>query len=381
MEQVVVKKCDSYNADEVEKVLKEVFGLLGGIERYIKPGMKVVIKPNLIMKKRPEDAATTHPAVVRAVAKLVVSLGASVVIAESPGGVYTKGFLEGIYIVCGYKELEKTGVVLNYDTSVVDIPVSSGKITKRLTVIKPIADADLVISVSKLKTHGMTIMTGAVKNYFGIIPGALKAEYHARMPKHDDFADMLVDIAGSVKNQINIVDGVIGMEGPGPTAGYPRKIGCILAGTNPYAVDVVCADIMGLRDEDVPTITSSYKRGLVSKDEIEVIGDKVEDVRVKDFLVPGAVKREASLRSRVLKLLTLFIRPKPVFIHSKCIGCQECVKNCPAKVIVMKNKRPCPDLRKCIRCFCCQELCPVKAVEISRPRIFKFFVPKSEHRN
>ena len=278
MDKVAVVKCESYDLNKVEKAIDDIFEYLGGIEKFIKPNMKVLIKPNLVMKKKPEDAATTHPLVVEAIAKKVLSLGAEVMIADSPGGFYNEKYLKSVYTVCGYKELtDRINVKLNYDTSTIERACEKGKVAKKFTLIKPVNDADFIINVPKLKTHGMMVFTGAVKNLFGLIPGALKAEYHLKMDNYKNFSDVLVDICECIKPGISIMDAIDAMEGAGPTAGSPRHLGLILASANPYALDVAAISVIGLKNTQVYTIVRASERNLTSKlEQVEILGQDIK---------------------------------------------------------------------------------------------------------
>ena len=234
MDKVSIIKCDSYELNQVEKALENSLRLIGDLNHYIKPGMKVLIKCNLLMKKKPEECTTTHPAVVEALVKKLQAIGAVPIIGDSPGGLFTPRLLKGIYAATGMADVaQRTGAQLNYNTNAIEVSYPEGEIVKKLTVMEVLNEVDAVITVAKLKTHGMTLYTGAVKNLFGVIPGMTKAEYHLRMNKVEDFTQALVDICQYVKPVLSIMDGVIGMEGDGPSAGTPRKIGAILAATIP----------------------------------------------------------------------------------------------------------------------------------------------------
>ncbi len=383
MSRVVIEKCADYQYENVKEVIKSLFDSLGGIEKYVKKGTKVVLKPNLIMKKRPEEAATTHPTIIQAVSEMVINAGGTVTIADSPGGLYSEKRLKGVYSACGAEKAAKnSGARLNFDLDEVDIPVPGGKYLKRVTVIKPLVDADVIINLPKLKSHGQMIYTGAVKNMFGAVPGALKAEYHLRMPKYEEFADALIDIFLSVKPHINIMDAVVGMEGKGPTAGNPIKTGAILAGENAFELDFAALKIIDANPMDIPIINNAVKRGLCTKDfnTIDLKGEEIEKLKVHDFNLPqvGALKVIEFFDKGILNVLMNSLKPKPVFNHKICVGCSDCAKSCPAGIIVMKDKKPHVDLTKCIRCFCCQELCPAKAVDIKRPAITKLIFKKKK---
>jgi uncharacterized protein (DUF362 family)/Pyruvate/2-oxoacid:ferredoxin oxidoreductase delta subunit len=314
--------------------------------------------------------------VVEAVVRLVQEAGGIPIIGDSPGGPYTVGALQSIYARSGLKEVaERTGAELNYDVGQEVVPHPEGKLVKSLTVTKSALDVDVVIPISKLKTHGMMTFTGAVKILFGVIPGLLKAEYHLRMPDVRSFADLLVDITTWVKPALSIMDGVVGMEGDGPSAGKPRQIGALLMSRDPFALDVVATQLIGLKPEKVPTIMAARERGQASRmEDVALAGDSRSLWRIQNFVVPKTVSINVvdmmPLPQGVKTFLINRVRPRPVFQHELCVGCSDCVKNCPPKALRMnEKKRPEIDLAACIRCFCCQELCPRQAVEIVKPRL------------
>ena len=370
---VVLKYCPDYTAD-VELRLREGLAELGGMTEFVKPGQRVLLKVNLLMKKRPEEAVTTHPSVVEAVVHLVQEAGGIPIIGDSPGGPYTVSALQAIYTRSGLREVaERTGAILNEDVGQTIVQYPEGKLAKSLTVTNCVLEADVVIPLSKLKTHGMMTFTGAVKILFGVIPGLLKAEYHLKMFKISDFADLLVDIATWVEPVLSIMDGVVGMEGDGPSAGKPRDIGALILSTDPFALDVVAADLIGLKPEKVPTLMAARARGLTSRlNEIQLKGDARSLWRIQNFIIPKAVSTNffdmVPLPRNVKRFVLNRLRPRPIFEHETCVGCSDCVNNCPAKALTMnKNQRPVVDLEACIRCFCCQELCPHQAVKLFKP--------------
>lgn len=370
---VVLKYCPDYTMD-VEQHLREGLAELGGMSAFVKPGQKVLLKVNLLMKKRPEEAVTTHPSVVEAVVRLVQEAGGIPIIGDSPGGPYTVSALQAIYARSGLREVAKrTGAILNEDVGQTTIQYPEGKLAKSLIVTNCVLDADVVIPLSKLKTHGMMTFTGAVKILFGVIPGLLKAEYHLKMFKVHDFADLLVDIATWVRPTLSIMDGVVGMEGDGPSAGKPRNIGALILSTDPFALDVVATELIGLKPENVPTIMAARARSLTSRlNEIQLKGDSRSLWRIQDFLIPKAVSTNfldmVPLPHNVKMFVLNRVRPRPIFEHATCVGCSDCVNNCPPKAITMnENQRPIVDLEACVRCFCCQELCSQQAVKLFRP--------------
>ncbi|MCT4620030.1 MAG: DUF362 domain-containing protein [Marinisporobacter sp.] len=377
MEIVSLIGCKDYEYDQLKSCIKETFENLGGIEKYISRGETVLLKVNLLMKKRPEEATTTHPKFVKALAEELIDYGAKVIIGDSPGGPFNKKILQGIYNVCGYEEIAKDlPVVLNYNTNSVEISNDEGLILKRITGIEVLKEVDKVISVSKLKTHGMMLFTGAVKNMFGIVAGLEKAEYHVRMPNNVDFSNALVDICLAAKPILSFMDGIVGMEGAGPSGGDPRAVGVVIGATSPYHLDVAATTIIGIEPTKVPTIERCVERDLCKGnfEDIELKGEDIEKFIVNDFVVPE-IRSLDLLEGKIPKflrdILNGLLQPKPVFIHDQCVGCSDCANNCPPRVIEMVNKKPMVNLDECIRCFCCQELCPVQAVHIHRPLLMK----------
>ncbi len=381
MSKVAIVACVDYDKDRVQAAVDRSLALIGGMEQFIRPGMRVLIKCNLLMKKLPEEAATTHPEVAAALAKAVRKAGGQPIIGDSPGGLYTERALRGVYRACGIEEISRRdGIPLNYDTEIIEVKHPEGKIINNMMVIKLLEEVDAVITVAKLKTHGMALFTGAVKNLFGVIPGMTKAEYHFRMKKPDDFSDMLVDVCTYVKPVLSFMDGIVGMEGDGPSAGDPRNVGVLLAGSSPYALDVAAVSLVGIPPERVKTIVSADKRGLQSSrlEDIHLVGDPIKDLIIRDFKVPqlrsiGFVGYILRGDNRFSALMDRYLGPRPVFSHQMCIGCQDCKKYCPPKAIRMIDKKPVVDLNACIKCYCCQELCPEKAVSIQRSWLFRRF--------
>lgn len=371
---VTIHPCNSYQTDEVRRALTAAIADIGGFKSYIQPGETVLLKVNLVMSKGPEAAATTHPAFVTELAKQLKDYGCHVIIGDSPGGTFNTAMLRRNYRMTGMMAAaEESGAELSYNTGTKEVACPAGKMLKNLTLTAMSQEADKVISVCKLKTHSMMTYTGAMKNMFGTIPGTVKAEYHVRMPKMEDFADALIDICEAVKPVLSFMDAVIGMEGNGPTGGTPRKIGAVLASANPYELDVVAADMVGLGERQVPTIKAAADRGLGPRAaaEVQLTGAAASDFRISDFKLPDHVHSDVSNGGFLPKFAMKWLRPKVKFDENRCVGCGDCAANCPAKVITMKDRRPTVDYKECIRCFCCQELCPQNAVRVKESWIFK----------
>ena len=364
MDEVALVRCTDYDRAAVERAVERVFSLCGGAERFAQPGMRVLIKLNLLMKRTPDRATTTHPEVARAVALAVQKAGGVPVFADSPGGPFTRGMLAGVYETCGIRAVaEELGCALNDDFSVTTRTFPEGDAAKQLDLIGVLDWVDAVITVGKLKTHGLTTMTGCVKNLYGCVPGTTKVEYHARYPQAELFSRMLVDLCACVKPCFALLDAVEGMEGEGPSGGRPRTIGALVGGENPHQVDAVGAALIGLDPESVTTLRAAKRRGLLGP--YSCVGDPIETLIVRDFDIPMRTKRSGWVN--MVNRLPQALRPRPVFTHRRCDGCGTCERACPAKAIHMdEHHRPQVDLTRCIRCYCCQELCQKTDVEVRR---------------
>lgn len=380
---VSLEHCNEYDYDRVYKALNKSIENLGGLDKYLNKGEKVLLKLNLLMKKKPEEAVTTHPVFVQALTTIIMEYGCEVLLGDSPGGPFSEKALTSLYAVTGIDEIsKKTGAKLNFNVKSFVKSNPNGLTLKKITLTDMLNDVDKVISVSKLKTHGMMTFTGAVKNMFGVVPGLLKAEYHFNMPKYEDFGAALVDICTCANPVLSFMDGIVGMEGNGPSAGVPRNINVILASDNPYNLDKVACSIIKLDFSKVPTIKYSIDTGLCKEDlsDVELIGADINKFIINDFKIPkvmGVNPMIEKLPPFLNKFINNLFQTKPVFDHATCIGCKICADNCPAKIITMgENNRPSAQLDKCIRCYCCQELCPKKAVSIHKPFILNAFSKK-----
>lgn len=364
-------RCQNYN--DAYKSIKKALELIDIPE--ICESTKVVIKPNFVSRKKPEEAATTNPAVLRAVIRILEERGAkNITVAESPGGVYSRAVLKSLYASCGAEEaVSGTLAKLNYDTGFSEMVYHDGLVMKSFPVIEPILNADFIVSLPKLKTHAMTSYTGAVKNLFGVIPGTHKAELHFRLDDRDAFCAMLVDLYSAVARVqvLSVMDGVVGMEGDGPTAGENRYIGMIGASMNAHALDMASAAVIGYKYDEVPTLKEAVKRGLIPSDisRLDIRGGTVDEFYIADFKKPKShfnLLKLLNLPNGLNKRLTALLSARPDIDYSMCVGCGECFRDCPPKAIDFDNNMPVINREKCIKCFCCQELCPKKAIKIKR---------------
>ena len=378
---VSVVPCNSYDPAQAEAALRQVLSPLGGLD-WITPGMTVAIKANLVTFLKPEAAATTHPGLLCALVMILKEKDARVIVGDSPGGLYTKVFLDRVYSATGMKAVEDAGGELNRNFEIKQATYPEAKEAKTFTYTAWLDEADAIIDFCKLKTHGMMAMSGAAKNMFGVIPGTAKPEYHYRYPDPQRFADMILDLDEYFKPVLSITDAVVGMEGNGPTAGTPRKIGVLIASRSPHAADLLGAELIGLKAQDVPTLQAALRRGWIppTAEELDVAGEW------KSFIVPDYHRVETTHSLRFNKDSATFfgrissafldkaLASRPVLKPEECVGCKECFRICPAKAIEMVNGKPVIHRKDCIRCFCCQEFCPKGALKVKRTPLAKLLV-------
>lgn len=374
MEKVSVVRCENYEAESCERALREVLAPLGGLD-WVKRGMKIVIKANLVAAMKPETAAATHPALVSALVRELRERGAEVVVGDSSGGLYTAAAMQHVYSVTGMDAVEAAGGRLNRDFSQKTAEFPQAHAAKHFAYTAYLDNADAIISFCKLKSHGMMSLSAATKNLFGAVPGTVKPEYHFRFPDPMDFAAMLIDLNDYFKPCLYLVDGVLTMEGNGPTAGTPRHMGVLLAGRDCHCVDMICAKLIGQEPMAVPTLRAAANFGLIpeSADEVETFQE------IDSFITPDFRRIERGKgfhfenvlpgKAGVLfaKVAEKALRSTPVLKKNTCVGCGYCARLCPAKAIEIVNKEARIDRKKCIRCFCCQEFCPKGAMNVHRP--------------
>lgn len=376
MDKVSIITTEDYSPYLLDSAVESHFQLLG-LDSFLHPGLRVTLKPNLLMKRTPAEATTTHPEVVAAVVRALKKRGIThITLADSPGGLYTVGALTGIYKTCGMADMaQREGVQLNYDTGWQEIATETQRVTK-FNIINPVAQADLVINICKLKTHCMTGLSGGVKNLFGCVPGLQKPEFHYRFKNADEFSDMLIDLCETVKPAITFVDAVVSMEGDGPSSGNPIHTGLTLCAVNPYALDVVLCRLIRMEEKQALTVKASFERKLASHyDDIELVGDSEKINSVADFRMPATKSVDFNTRlpnwmqSAANFITDRWLVPKPVIHRNQCIGCGKCAESCPAKTIALHNRKAYINYQNCIKCYCCHEMCPVKAIHVKRSKL------------
>jgi uncharacterized protein (DUF362 family)/ferredoxin len=367
-------RCDSYGQEEVLNAVRRAADSLGGIESYIRPGSRVLVKPNLLQGLPPDRCVTTHPAVVGAVCILVRELGCEVVIADSPGGGirYTPANLRSLYHAAGYDIIAaETGAELNHDTRFYDHSFPEGRYAKRFPVIIPVKDCDHIVVVSKVKTHLWTLFSGGAKNLFGVIPGFEKPIHHARFQDPVHFGGMIVDLNEALMPSLQIMDGIIAMEGDGPSSGTPRPLGLLLASPDWTAIDSIACRMIGIPPLDVPTIKAAMDRSDIMNYQTDILltGDEFDFPTIQGFRLPSTYRGEGRGVQKSLLLSTLqnlgrMYALYPVPDCSRCEHCGRCATICPVKAISFHSKIPEINRKTCIRCYCCHEICPFGAIQL-----------------
>ena len=337
--------------------------------RFVKAGQSVLIKPNLLSDHTPDEAVTTHPEVVRALIRLVRAEGAKPWVADSPAMIADLRRVwehTGMEAVCREEavplvNLEKSGSRSFEENGI------------RFTIATPVLDADAIITVPKVKTHVLTGVTGAVKNLYGTVPGLQKTSFHKLYPYPADFARLLVAILRQVKPVLAVADGVVGMEGNGPSAGMPVNLGFLAASPDAVALDVVLCRVLGLEPRNVVHLEVARGAGLGVQDwsSITVEGDVTRALAPREYRLPSTVPLDY-VPQWLVRLVQPLIWHRPAFL-SACVSCGKCVKACPMEALSMKpGSRPVLDAAKCIACCCCHEICPEHAIEMKPSPFFRF---------
>ena len=324
-------------------------------------GKKVLIKPNVLRASEAEEHVVTNPAVLLAVVEKVETMHpASIIVGDNPG-IFSYGANEEAFKKTGLMQAAK-GYYQNIGNDSVKVDFNPDFMPV-VSVSQAVLDADLIISLPKFKTHGLTVITGAIKNSYGFLPGAQKATLHRIAGNAERFHELLVDVFQIRVPDLFIMDAVVGMEGNGPASPDLRAIGLILAADNAVALDAVIATMMGCAPEKLRFLQKAKEKGLGDYDlrTIELIG---ELKRIPDFKLPplsGAANLDnehiqTAIHSRAI------LRPHPD--PDLCTGCGICVAQCPVSALSMVDHLPQVDAGTCIACFCCQEICPEKAITL-----------------
>ena len=371
---VVFAPCEDYREPDLSKALLSLLEPLGGIQSFVSPGERILLKPNILAGRASDRAVTTHPLLVASVVKACVEVGAEVIVGDSPG-------LESLKRAAGvsgiFAAAESAGAAMvsfGPEKTKISPTLPDGKY-RSFEVAKILDDVDGVINLAKLKTHGQMALSLGVKNTFGCIPGLEKAQWHLKAGSSETFAGMLLELHSAVDPRLTLIDGIVAMEGNGPFSGDPRATGFLCASRDARACDLAVARYLGFYEEDVQTLLapgfehrnlalellSSLSRHGLSGPSFEP-ASKFHHIAWLPF---------APLRRFFRKSFT----PSPKIDSDRCIACYRCVDICPAKAIRPSRPAEVPELSmdKCIRCFCCQEICPEGAISVECGLLLKIF--------
>jgi uncharacterized protein (DUF362 family)/Pyruvate/2-oxoacid:ferredoxin oxidoreductase delta subunit len=365
---VAIARVDDYQRGNICHAIEKGLRLLGGLGPILKPRSRVFVKINhLSPPSPPEKAIVTHPDFTREVLRLLKDLHLKITVGDDIQSREKDGFLTS-----GYRKMcDEMGIrLVNLKEEGFREVKCDGQLINKTYISPLLLDSDYIINLPKLKTHSFTIYTGAVKNMFGIIPYGLRLSYHRQFQKNEAFSQMLVDIFSCAPPHLTIMDAVVAMEGEGPSSGDPRKAGIILASEDAIALDAVASKIAGFEPWDIASILNAHQRGLGTGrlEEIEVLGEKIQHVEMKDFKQSAIAV--GFLRRRLPASLYAFIQDQLIFIpevrKDECTHCLECVKICPSGAAEDEDETVWIDRETCIHCMCCHEVCRFQAIKLKQ---------------
>jgi len=357
---VVIGRCEAYDTNKIKNFIYKGFEEINF--KIVKS--KILLKPNLLSAKTPDKAVTTHPEFIRAISEMLMDYSCDVYIGDSPG-------------------FESTGKVLLH-SGIMDVVKSHGlkvmpfnrKVIKKWQGISPYSeftlgenpdDYDIIINIPKLKTHTMMGLTLGVKNTFGFIPAFDKAKWHLRAGRDRMlFASLLIDIHNIVKPSLTIIDGIVGMDGDGPSGGRVRDLGFVALSRSAYMLDHAIEKIIGL-PYLLPVSTLALQHGLIG--DYEIFNASSPSMTIgketfSDFKLPYTMNTDWNLPQLVKRILSSFFIKKPKIDSHICKNCKVCIRVCPADALLESQETPVFDFKKCIRCYCCQEMCPEGAIRL-----------------
>ncbi|MFC1666855.1 DUF362 domain-containing protein [Candidatus Omnitrophota bacterium] len=357
---VSIARCKTYDPEEVQPSVRRAFELLGGISAFVKKGEKILVKPNMLSARPPEDGVNTHIEIIRAVVRLIKECEAFPVIGDTPGGFVD---IKEAYEASGIMSVAKEeGAEL--------AEVKNVRIEKGFPIASYFFECDKIISLPKMKTHSLMGLTGGIKNMYGGVSGLNKSERHKRFPKPEDFANVLMDVFEVLKPHLVLMDAVIAMDGYGPAAGTLKPVGLLIASDDSVAVDSIFSYLIGIDPLDVLTTKEAHRRGIgeTDIDNIEIVGEKIEKGFIKGFRLASSstITKLLSLPNPFVRALTSFVKFCPYINERDCKRCKICAKTCPVAAITIDEKNATINKRKCINCMCCHEVCPYKAIQLRR---------------
>lgn len=368
---VALKACADYEPGRVKESVATLITCMGGIEKFVTSGDSVLLKPNMLAPAAPEKSVTTHPAVVRAVAELVLDAGGKPFIADSPAvpGFAITAKLSGLGEVA-----KKLGIPIFDLKESTEFKVGDKRIFRMLELSRHALEADRIINLPKFKTHVQMYLTGGVKNIFGCVVGSRKAQWHFKAgTDRIFFARMLVEVYHAVDPDLTIMDSITAMEGDGPgPGGTPRHIGLLAAATDAVALDRTMLDVTGGDLDSFFIMRAAAETGIGQTDtsRIRKLGDDAGSFSQRNFRFPKSGKIMVGPKI-FQRFIINHLTAKPVEDRSQCTLCNKCIEICPTEIITVKSGKLAFNYDKCIRCFCCVEVCPEGAMKPVTPFLLK----------
>jgi len=372
---VALVRCESYEVDEVYRALKRGIELLGGLDRFVRSGERILLKPNLLAAEPPEKAVTTHPALLEAGVRLLGEAGVTCAYGDSPGRETPGHAARGCGIAAAAERcgIEMADFITGKPLVVQPVEGVETQVESSYPIARGVHNADGLINLAKAKSHQLTRLTLAVKNLYGCIPGPRKALYHVQYPNVHKFSEMLCEMVRGLPVRLHVLDAVLAMEGNGPRSGDPLHMGLLLLSTDPVALDATFCRLVGVDPEIVPSNPAGAVMGLgrYAEDEVEVVGESLAACAHPAFKMirrPVADNTSYAHYNWIKKL----VLARPVIDAKACIHCGQCVAVCPVPDKALRFDRgrsepPVYHYERCIRCFCCHEMCPERAIHTRRP--------------
>jgi uncharacterized protein (DUF362 family)/Pyruvate/2-oxoacid:ferredoxin oxidoreductase delta subunit len=375
---VKVCRCPDYQPNNLTKAVESCLSALEPLPLFT--GARVLLKPNCLSSDHgPDQPVNTRVEVIEAVGRYLLTRHQVKLIIADSGGMGSYGKAKQVYALMGLDQAAArldAELINPEELGLIELHNPTGKLLPKFKATALLDQIDVIVNLPKLKTHILTGLTGSIKNFLGLLPGSLKRAVHVMAPSSQAMAQALVDIWGGIKNKIpqtiNLMDGIIAMEGAGPTHGQARPTGWLLASTDPVALDVIAATIMGFNPARVPTIihAAEARLGIADPTRIELLGALWPELPVPGFKHPFTKTREWAERVipswLIGKAFDWLYEAKPRVRREHCRQCGLCVQACPSQALQISEQglHLNPDL--CIECYCCLEHCPSEGLWVPR---------------
>ncbi|MFP3871335.1 MAG: DUF362 domain-containing protein [Candidatus Aenigmatarchaeota archaeon] len=354
--EVFIDRCSDYR--DAQEVIQEAFTALGGLDKFVKDGERILLKPNLLKGSPPKEAVVTHPDFILAVIRVLEQKDVDILVGDSPAGPMSERRLKKFYKKAGWLRIEEeTRARLNYNTEMKVRKNEDTETKKSFNFIEIVDEVDGIINLPKLKTHSLTVFTGAVKNLFGLIHGLTKAADHGQFQKLNRFGRLLLDINEAVDTRLTLMDGILAMEGNGPSGGSPIRVNSVLASESAIACDYAACELVNIPIQKVPTLIEDDR----DFEQIEYIKRRPSSFEVS-FDYPSGGSTPYRIPNFISGLFSNFFLDRPTLDKDRCIKCWECENICPEDAISRKRYGPKISWFKCIRCYSCTEVCPEEAL-------------------